>query len=117
MAYLIFDLPHENDSKGIHIPAASLKLSKLDNARKLFLCVEAGSSVLLPEDISPSEMLRTHQMLTALSAVLLNELAKASIAAGGTVRDECDGCYWEEKCWDSLSVMPCVLAEARYRPG
>lgn len=27
MAYLIFDLPHENDSKGIHIPAASLKLS------------------------------------------------------------------------------------------
>jgi len=60
MAYLIFDLPHENDSKGIHIPAASLKLSKLDNARKLFLCVEAGSSVLLPEDISPSEMLRTH---------------------------------------------------------
>ena len=88
MAYLIFDLPHENDSKGIHIPAASLKLSKLDNARKLFLCVEAGSSVLLPEDISPSEMLRTHQMLTALNAVLLNELAKASIAAGGTVRDE-----------------------------
>ena len=80
MAYLIFDLPHENDSKGIHIPAASLKLSKLDNARKLFLCVEAGSSVLLPEDISPSEMLRTHQMLTALNAVLLNELAKASIA-------------------------------------
>lgn len=112
MAYLIFDLPHENDSKGIHIPAASLKLSKLDNARKLFLCVEAGSSVLLPEDISPSEMLRTHQMLTALNAVLLNELAKASIAAGGTVGDECDGCYWEEKCWDSLSVMPCVLAEA-----
>ena len=53
MAYLIFDLLHENDSKGIHIPAASLKLSKLDNARKLFLCVEAGSSVLLPEDISP----------------------------------------------------------------
>ena len=116
MAYLIFDLPHENDSKGIHIPAASLKLSKLDNARKLFLCVEAGSSVLLPEDISPSEILRTHQMLTALNAVLLNELAKASIAAGGTVGDECDGCYWEEKCWDSLSVMPCVLAEAGIDP-
>ena len=29
MAYLIFDLPHENDSKGIHIPAASLTHSPL----------------------------------------------------------------------------------------
>ena len=115
MAYLIFDLPHENDSKGIHIPAASLKLSKLDNARKLFLCVEAGSSVLLPEDISPSEMLRTHQMLTALNAVLLNELAKASIAAGGTVGDECDGTAYRlcPACWPkpvSTRMTPIIFA-------
>ena len=52
MAYMIFDIQRDNDSKGVHIPAVSLKLSKLDNARKLFLCVEAGSSVLLSQHIS-----------------------------------------------------------------
>ena len=116
MTFMTFDIHRENGSEGVHIPAASLKLSGLDGARKLFLCAGPGSAVLLPEEVSTTEMLQTHRMFTALDQVLLDRLAKASTAAGGTAEGECDGCHWEENCWDDLSVMPCALAEAGIDP-
>lgn len=110
-----FNVCHDPENKNLSIPHAALLLSGLADECKQALYADKGCILLLSETPSAVEILKTIEMLTEVNAQLLMSLAKASVEARGTPDTECDGCYWQDMCFDGKLKL-CSLAEAGIDP-
>lgn len=109
-----FKLHHDVTKKTLSIPRAALQLSGLTDAEELTIHTEPGCVLLLRDDLTAAESLKTIQLLSELNVALICQLVQASQAAadmaGGAERDECD-----HGCCDGLSVPVELLEEAGIR--
>lgn len=106
-----FKVRHDPANKALSIPRAALQLSGLAGASDLTLHVEDGCVLLLPEQPSTEELLKTICLLNGVTSRLICELAVRSQQSMETEMAEttCGGC--DADC-DGLSIPPCQLAEA-----
>lgn len=109
-----FKVCHDATNKTLAIPRAVLELSGLAEQQELALHADSGCVLLLSNEPSAAEALKTVLLLTEVNTQLITSLAKAS-SKQGMPNDKCIDCRWEEPCLE-LPFPLCMLAEAGIDP-
>lgn len=109
-----FKVCHDPTSKTLAISRAAMELSGLAGKQELALHADSGCVLLLSNEPSTAEALKTILLLTEINTRLLTGLAKSSNKAG-MPNDKCIDCRWEDPCLE-LPFPFCMLAEAGIDP-
>lgn len=110
-----FNLEHDPANRTFSLPYAALQMAELSEKIKLSYHVDTGCVLVMSAAPTTAEMLKTVQALTEINTELLTRLAKASVQERGTPDDRCEGCRWEEPCFNG-KLLFCALAEAGIDP-
>lgn len=106
-----FKLHHDVTKKTLSIPRAALQLSELADAEELTIHTEPGCVLLLRNDLTAAESLKTIQLLSKLSVTLICQLVQASQIAADMADDE-DGEEYDTGRCAGLSIPAELLEEA-----
>lgn len=109
-----FKLHHDVTRKTLSIPRAALQMSALADAEELTVHTEPGCVLLLRDDLTAAESLKTIQLLSDLNVALICQLVQASRMAADMADDE-DG--EKGKRCAGLSIPAELLEEAGIEPG
>lgn len=111
-----FKIHHDPSKKTLVIPRAALQLSELTDAEELTIHTEPGCVLLLRDDMTAAESLKTIRLLSALNTALIYQLVQASLVAADMAEDgECEdyGC----ECCAGLAMPAELLEQAGIDPG
>lgn len=110
-----FKIHHDPEKKTLSIPRAALQLSELADAEEMTIHTEPGCVLLLRDDMTAAESLKTIRLLSALSVALISQLAQASQMAADTAEDgKCEDC--DCGCCAGLAIPAEWLEEAGIDP-